>query len=144
MGTFVLVQLLSARLSIPVIAAGGIADAAGVRAAAALGAQAAQLGTAFLACAQSGASDLHRQALFNPAAEQTTLTRAFSGRLARGLQNTWTRLMHGRQQALPPFPVTNWFTSQLRAAAVEAGRSDLVSPGAGRSHPSCVTAMPAR
>ena len=79
MGTFTLVQLVSTRVKTPVIAAGGIADARGMRAAFALGAQAVQLGTAFLACQESGTTDAHRDLLFSEAGQHTTLTRAFTG-----------------------------------------------------------------
>jgi nitronate monooxygenase len=134
-GTFALVQLVSARVRIPVIAAGGIADGRGVRAAMMLGAQAAQIGTAFLACEESGTSDAHRAALRSPQAHDTTLTRTFTGRLARGLRNRWTRELAARAHELPPFPTTSWFASRLRPAAVEAGRTDLVSLWSGQIAP---------
>lgn len=132
-GTFSLVQLISPRVRAPVIAAGGIADARGVRAALALGAHAAQIGTAFLACAESGTHDLHRDQLFSAQAQQTLLTRSFSGRLARGIRNAWTD-QNATQTALP-FPVQSWFVSHLRAAALAAGRSDLVSLWSGQIAP---------
>lgn len=133
-GTFALTQLVSQQVSAPVVAAGGIADHRGVRAALALGAQAAQLGTAFLACAESGTTDEHRALLFDPA-RLTTLTRSFSGRLARGLANRWTEEMSSRLPQLPPFPVQSWFTGLLRAAAVKAHRTDLVSLWGGQIAP---------
>ena len=80
MGTMSVTQLIAARVRVPVIAAGGIADGRGVRAALALGAQAAQIGTAFLACEESGTSPEHREILFSDRAQRTVLTRAFSGR----------------------------------------------------------------
>lgn len=125
MGSFALTQLVAARVTVPVIAAGGIVDARGVRAARALGAAAVQVGTAFLACEESGASAEHRAALFGAGAERTVLTRAFSGRLARGLHNRWTA-EHDGQEPLP-FPIQGWFAGQLRAAAQAAGRTDLVA-----------------
>ena len=132
-GTFVLTQLVSRRVRAPVIAAGGIADGRGIRAALQLGAQAAQIGTAFLACAESGATDLHRAALFSPAARDTTLTRSFTGRLARGLRNRWTESVDAA--VLPPFPITSWFVSKLRSAALAAGRDDLISLWSGQIAP---------
>lgn len=138
MGTFALVPLIADRVRAPVIAAGGIADARGVRAALTLGAQAAQIGTAFLACVESGASDAHRQLLFSESAQSTTLTRAFSGRLARGIRNRWTAEMATRIDELPPFPVQSWFTGQMRAAAIAQGRSDLVSLWSGQIAPNLV------
>lgn len=135
MGTFALVQLVADRVDAPVVAAGGIADARGVRAAFALGAQAAQVGTAFLACEESGTHDAHRRRLFGPEAKDTTLTRSFSGRLARGIRNRWTDEMGQRLETLPPFPVQGWFVSQLRGAAIAAGRDDLVSLWSGQIAP---------
>lgn len=135
MGTFALVQLVSRRVKVPVIAAGGIVDSRGVRAALALGAQAVQVGTAFLACEESGTTDAHRALLFSDRAERTTLTRAFTGRLARGLCNRWTDELTERKAELPPFPITSWFMSKLRPAAVAAGRTDLVSLWAGQIAP---------
>ncbi|MGH6930404.1 MAG: NAD(P)H-dependent flavin oxidoreductase, partial [Dongiaceae bacterium] len=126
MGTFALTQLVAARVKAPVIAAGGIVDGRGIRAALALGAQAAQIGTAFLACAESGTTDAHREALFGERAEDTMLTRAYTGRLARGLRNRWVEEMAPRTATLPPFPVQSWFVSRLKAAAMKAGRTELV------------------
>ena len=135
MGTFPLVQLVSRRVRLPVIAAGGIADARGVRAALELGAQAVQMGTAFLACEESGTTEAHRALLFSERSESTTLTRAFTGRLARGLRNRWTEELASRSADLPPFPITSWFVSKLRPAAVAAGRTDLVSLWSGQIAP---------
>ncbi len=134
-GTFSLVPLIADRVKVPVIAAGGIVDARGVRAALALGAQAAQIGTAFLACEESGATAEHREILFSERAQETTLTRAFSGRLARGVRNRWTDEMAPRIAELPPFPIQSWFVSKLRPAAVKAGRTDLVSLWGGQGAP---------
>lgn len=134
-GTFTLVQLVSRRVRAPVIAAGGIADGAGARAALTLGAQAAQIGTAFLACRESATTDAHRDLLFGDAAQRTVLTRAFTGRLARGLQNRWTEQMAVHAERLPPFPITGWFVSKLRAAALAAGRTDLISLWSGQIAP---------
>lgn len=133
-GTLALVPLVADRVRAPVIAAGGIADGRGVRAVLALGAQAAQIGTAFLACRESATTDLHRDTLFSPAARRTTLTRAFTGRLARGVRNRWTEEM-GDRRDLPPFPITGWFVSRLRPAALAAGRSDLVALWSGQAAP---------
>jgi nitronate monooxygenase len=135
MGTFALVQLVAPRVRIPVVAAGGIVDARGIRAALTLGAQAAQLGTAFLACAESGTTDAHRAALFSPQAERTVLTRAYSGRLARGLRNGWTEAWATRRDEIAAYPLQGWFAAQLRPAALAAGRHDLVSLWSGQSAP---------
>ncbi|MCI4567138.1 nitronate monooxygenase [Lysobacter sp. CFH 32150] len=133
MGTLTLVQLVSDRVKAPVIAAGGIVDARGIRAALALGAQAVQIGTAFLACEESGTTSAHRDVLFSERAQHTTLTRAFTGRLARGVRNRWTE--EQRLAELPPFPITSWFLSKLRPAAIAAGRTDLVSLWSGQVAP---------
>ena len=135
MGTFALVQLVSRRIAVPLIAAGGIADRRGMQAARLLGAGAVQVGTAFLACEESGTTDEHRAALFSNQAESTVLTRAFSGRLARGLRNRWVDEMSERTTELAPFPVQGWFVSKMRAAAVAAQRTDLVSMWSGQGAP---------
>jgi len=135
MGTFALTQIVSTRVKAPVIAAGGIADGRGLRAALTLGAQAAQLGTAFLACEESGATPEHRAILLSDRTQHTVLTRAFSGRLARGVRNRWTDEIAPTLGTLAPFPVQNWFMAQLRSAAVRASRTDLVSLWAGQVAP---------
>ncbi|MDQ3335174.1 MAG: nitronate monooxygenase [Myxococcota bacterium] len=131
MGTLALVPLVADRVKAPVIAAGGIADRRGVVAVQALGAQAAQLGTAFLACEESGAPHVHRELLFSERSQATTLTRAFTGRLARGLTNRWTREV----TALLPFPAQSWFMAQLRPAALAANATDLMSLWSGQIAP---------
>ena len=143
MGTFALTQLVSDRVKAPVVAAGGIVDGRGVRAALALGAQAAQLGTAFLACEESAASPEHRAALFGERAASTTLTRSFSGRLARGMRNRWTREMAGHDADFAAYPLQSYFTGQLKQAArgladhsvSVAARTELVSLWAGQAAP---------
>ncbi len=135
MGTMALTPLVADRVKAPVIAAGGLADGRGIRAVLTLGAQAAQLGTAFLACEESGTTDAHRELLFSDRARNTTLTRAFTGRLARGMTNRWTEEMASRAGELPPFPIQSWFLSKLKPAAVKAGRTDLVSLWAGQATP---------
>jgi len=132
LGTFALTQLVARQVARPVIAAGGIAEADGVRAALALGAAAVQVGTAFLACRQSGIADDHRAALFSPAALETVLTRAFTGRLARGLRNRLTDMMSA---GAAPFPVQGWFVARLKQAAIAAGRDDLRALYAGAVAP---------
>jgi nitronate monooxygenase len=137
-GTFALTQLVAPRVKASVIAAGGICDARGVAAARLLGADAAQIGTAFLACRESGASPAHREKLFSAEARETVLTRAFTGRLARGIANRWTRELHRRVPELPPFPIQSWIAGHLKAAAAAAGRTDLVSMWSGQIAPNLV------
>ncbi|MBO6561798.1 MAG: nitronate monooxygenase [Nisaea sp.] len=134
-GTFSLVQIAATHVKAPVIAAGGIVDGRGVRASLALGAGAAQLGTAFLACAESGTSEAHRDLLFSEAARDTKLTRSYTGRLARGIRNRWIQEMEVQGKELPPFPVQSWFFGAIKAAALKEGRDDLLSLYAGQSAP---------
>jgi nitronate monooxygenase len=134
-GTFALTQLVSRYVHIPVIAAGGICDAEGVRAARLLGAELVQIGTAFLACEESGASTAHREALFSPEARDTALTRAFTGRLARGIVNRWVRELGPRVSELPPFPIQSWIAAQLKPTAAAQHRTDVISLWAGQIAP---------
>lgn len=127
MGTLALVPLVADRVRAPVIAAGGIGDARAVHAVLALGAGAAQLGTAFLACEESGATAAHRAALFGERAHATTLTRAYTGRLARGVTNRLARELTARAAELPPYPITSWFLARLKPAAIAAGNTELLS-----------------
>jgi nitronate monooxygenase len=123
-GTLPLVRIAVEEVQAPVIAAGGIADASGIAAAFALGAEGVQIGTAFLATDESGARAAHRSALFG--ARRTTLTRAFSGRLARGVPN---RLTDGA--AFEPFP----YQSYLLRPLLQAGRADLAAMWCGQGAP---------
>ena len=128
-GLFALLPQVVDAVDVPVIAAGGIADARGVRAAVELGADAAQIGTAFLATRQSAASEAHRAALRGPDAAHTVLTRALSGRLARGIPNRVTRELTDPA----PFPVQNWLTGQFRPTAAARGHTELLSLWAGQA-----------
>jgi nitronate monooxygenase len=133
-GTIALVPRVASRVRIPVVAAGGISDGRGVAAVLALGAHAAQLGTAFLACAESGASAAYRAAVTAPHdGDRTALTVAFSGRMARGLRNRFVDGMAGKP--VLPFPLQNALTQDLRAAAARAGDAGLISAWAGQGLP---------
>jgi nitronate monooxygenase len=134
-GTFALTQLLARRVSAPVVAAGGIVNAQGVTAALALGAAGVQLGTAFLACEESGTTPEHREALFSTRAEETVLTRAYTGRLARGIPNRLTEALTGKDQDFAPFPVHGHLVAPLRAASRSARRDDFLSLYAGQAAP---------
>ena len=128
-GTFALVPQVADAVRVPVVAAGGIADGRGLAAALTLGAHAAQVGSAFLATEESAAVPAYRDALRNRAG-RTVLTRALSGRLARGIP---TRITDAAEPA--PFPVQNWLTGQFRPTAADRGVTDLMSLWAGQSTP---------
>lgn len=132
-GTLALVPQLVDALDVPVIAAGGIADARGVAAAQALGASAATVGTAFLLVDECPLSPAYRAALLTAQDADSTLTRAFSGRFARGLANRVTRELDGA--VLPDFPQPNAASRAMRQAAAKAGRADFISLWAGQALP---------
>src|SRR5712672_3842538 len=123
-GTFSLVPQITDMVNVPVIAAGGIADARGVIAALALGAEAVQMGTAFLACEESGASLLHREALLGKHGGHTALTRGFTGRLARGIHNRLLEELNRNETEILPYPLQRGVVMSLSIAAEAAGRSD--------------------
>ncbi|QAY60313.1 nitronate monooxygenase [Microbacterium protaetiae] len=131
-GTFALVPQVADAVSVPVIAAGGIADRRGVAAAFALGASGVQVGTAFLRTRQSAASDAHRQAIAASTDTTTVLTRAMSGRLSRGIPNRAVRTLEAAD-ATAPFPAQNWLTGQFRAEAGKRGLGEYQSLWAGQS-----------
>lgn len=131
-GTFALIPQVVDAVSVPVIAAGGIADRRGVAAAFALGAEGVQVGTAFLRTRQSGATAAHREAIAAAGDTDTVLTRAMSGRWARGIPNRAVREIEAAQ-AIAPFPAQNWLTGVFRAAAAAAGEGELLSLWAGQA-----------
>jgi nitronate monooxygenase len=132
-GTFSLVPQIVDEVEVPVIAAGGIGDARGVVAALALGADAVQLGTAFLACEESGASAAHRDALLGKRAGHTALTRGFTGRLARGIYNRLLEELNREGTEILPYPLQRAVVRNLSIAAEAAGLSDLLALWAGQS-----------
>ncbi|BAV07327.1 enoyl-[acyl-carrier-protein] reductase [Filimonas lacunae] len=125
-GTFVLIQLLKEKIKTPIIAAGGIANGRGVAAALTLGADAAQIGTAFLACEESGALPVHREVLFSEAAKHTMLSRAFTGRLGRGIATRLAKDLLGKEHQVLPFPLQTTFMAPLRKAALDQQKHDMV------------------
>ncbi|MDN3442712.1 DUF561 domain-containing protein [Microbacterium sp. APC 3901] len=133
-GTFSLVPQVVDAVDVPVIAAGGIADRRGVAAAFALGASAVQVGTAFLATTESAANQAHRDAIRSTAADGTVLTRAMSGRLARGVRNRAVRAIEAGG-TIAPFPMQNWLTGRFRAAAGEQNLGELQSLWMGQGAP---------
>jgi nitronate monooxygenase len=132
-GTLSLVPQIVDIVDVPVIAAGGIGDARGVIAALALGAEAVQMGTVFLACEESGASRLHREVLLGKNAGHTALTKAFTGRLARGIHNRLMEELNQQGTEILPYPLQRGLIRNLSMAAEAAGRSDLLPLWAGQS-----------
>jgi nitronate monooxygenase len=132
-GTLSLVPQVVDAVDVPVIAAGGIADARGMVAALALGAEAVQIGTAFLRCEESGASPLHREALMGSQAGHTALTRGFTGRLARGIHNRLLEELNRPGTKILPYPLQRALVRNLSIVAEAAGRADLLPLWAGQS-----------
>jgi nitronate monooxygenase len=144
LGTMALTRLLAGRISIPVIAAGGIMDGAGIAAALDLGAQAAQLGTAFIACPESSADAYYRDALFGAGAFATEMTSLISGRAARCLPNGFTALKNSalRHVKSPDYPIAYDAGKALAAAARAKGDGSYAAQWAGQGAP-VARAMPA-
>jgi nitronate monooxygenase len=134
-GTLALVRLIVRSVSAPVVASGGIMDGAGIAAALALGAQAALLGTAFIACPESGASRLHKESLLSCGEDDTLVTEKFSGGPARALANRFIREMEAAGAPQLAFPAQNALTGPLRAAAGKAGNREFLSMYAGQAAP---------
>jgi nitronate monooxygenase len=118
-------------LTIPVIAAGGIMDGADIRAALALGAVAVQMGTAFLVTDEAGIHPAYRVRLLERRHQPTRLTRAFSGRYARGIENGFMRAMAAVETQFPAYPVQNALTGAIRAEAAKNNDTELMSLWAG-------------
>lgn len=131
-GLFALLALARRALDIPLIAAGGIMDGAGMLAAEVLGAAASQLGTAFLTCPECSAAEVWKQDLLNAKEHQVITMDSFSGRAARGLRNRFVEAVPEALEGLP-YPVLNALTAPLRRAAAEAGRGDLLSEWCGQA-----------
>ena len=131
-GTFALVPQVADRVSVPLVAAGGIADARGVAAALVLGAQGVQIGTAFLACEESGANPHHRAALLGGGAGTTALTRGLTGRLARGVKNQLLDTVNAAGVEILPYPLQRHLVRNVSTLAEKAGRPDLMTMWAGQ------------
>jgi nitronate monooxygenase len=132
-GTIALVPQVADAVGVPVVAAGGIADARGIVAAFALGASGVQMGTAFLTTAGSGASPIHRQTLLNGQAGVTALTKGFTGRLARGVKNRLLDELNQQGMDILPYPLQRALVRHLVVPAEKAGRPDLLQLWAGQS-----------
>ena len=132
-GTFALVQQIAKAVRVPVIAAGGIVDANGVRAAMQLGAAAVQIGTAYLLCPEATTSSVHRAALKSDAAATTALTNVFTGRPARGIVNRLMRELGPMNASAPTFPLAAAAILPLRHEAESVGRNDFSALWAGQN-----------
>jgi nitronate monooxygenase len=136
-GTFALLPQIVQAVKVPVIAAGGIADASGVAAAMKLGAAGAQVGTAYLLCPESTTSAVHRAALKSAAARHTALTNLFSGRPARGIVNRAMRELGPMSPVAPEFPLAASAIAPLRAKAESLGRGDFSPLWSGQNANGC-------
>lgn len=132
-GTMALVPMVVDAVNVPVIAAGAIGDARGIKAAFALGASGVQIGTAFLNCTEAGIPDIHKRELLASDGSNTRTTKAFSGRPARGLINTYMQAMRDHEGSLPDFPIMNTLTGPLRKASAGKASPDFVSMWSGQA-----------
>lgn len=118
-GTMALIPQIVDRVNVPVIASGGIMDGRGIMASLALGASGVQMGTAFLTCTESGAHPAYKEAVLNSTEESTQITRAFSGRPARGIRNRFMADMQNVRQEIPAYPIQNVLTRDIRQEAAK-------------------------
>jgi nitronate monooxygenase len=137
LGTQALVPQVAAAVSVPVIAAGGIASAEGVKAVLDLGAAAAQVGTTYLLCHEAKTSAVHRQALRSEAAQHTALTNVFTGRPARGIVNRLMEALGPMNDQAPAFPLATAASAPLRARAEAQGLGDFSPLWAGQNARGC-------
>ena len=132
-GTLALTRQIVQAVRLPVVAAGGITDGAGVAAVLALGAQAAQVGTAFLLCPESGATEVHRKLISNMDGDDTAITRVFSGKPARGVRNKMIEQDERSPLPILPFPVQQKLMGPLRAASAREGSPDYIAGWSGQA-----------
>ena len=130
--TLDLVRAILPAVEVPVIASGGLMDGRDIARAFALGASAVQLGTAFLPCPEAGTPEAYRRAILSARTDATVITRAFSGRPARGLRNTFIDKLQGKENSILPYPLQNILTRSMRSAAAKAGNADFLSLWAGQ------------
>ncbi|QMT59540.1 nitronate monooxygenase [Legionella sp. PC997] len=136
-GLFSLVPQLVDEINLPIIAAGGIMDGRGIRAALDLGVEGIQMGTAFLSCLESGIPEVYKHALLSQQQDNTVLTRAFSGKLARGIRNQFIERMNTKTLNILDYPIQNTLTSGMRKKAKEQNNIDFMSLWAGQSAQLC-------
>jgi nitronate monooxygenase len=139
LGTLALLPQVVRAVSVPVVAAGGIATPQAVQAALTLGAHAVQVGTAYLLCPEATTAPLHRAALSSPRAQHTVLTRLLTGRPARGIPNRLMQELGAMSSVAPDFPLAATALAPLRQAAEALGEDDFSPLWAGQSAPLCQT-----
>jgi nitronate monooxygenase len=132
-GTFALIPQVADKIRIPFIAAGGIADGRGIAAALTLGADAVQIGTAFLACEESNATAEHKARLFSEDAKHTVLSRMYTGRLARSIKSKFPEGFNAYEHQFAPYPVQRFFFNTLRMAAFNQKKFDLANFWSGQA-----------
>ncbi|MEK7017512.1 MULTISPECIES: NAD(P)H-dependent flavin oxidoreductase [Bacillus] len=133
-GTFALIPQLVAEVPhIPIVAAGGVMNGQGLVAAFALGAEAVQMGSAFLTSEESITHDVYKDAILHSTDTSTTVTRAFSGKYARGIRNEFIEKHEGREENLPMYPVQNVLTSKIRQEAAKQNKEEYMSLWAGQA-----------
>lgn len=133
-GTFALIpQLVAAVPYIPIVAAGGVMNGQGLVAAFTLGAEAVQMGSAFLTSEESITHDVYKEAVLRSTDTSTTVTRAFSGKYARGIRNEFIEKHEGREEGLPMYPVQNVLTSKIRQEAAKQNNGEYMSLWAGQA-----------
>ncbi|MEH7075864.1 NAD(P)H-dependent flavin oxidoreductase [Neobacillus drentensis] len=132
-GLMSLIPQVSDSISIPVVAAGGIMDGRGLVASICLGAKGVQMGTAFLTCVESGAHKVHKDAILSANEDQTVLTRSFSGKWARGIQNQFISEMRNHETLIPDFPVQNTLTQDIRKTSAAQNNKEFMSLWSGQS-----------
>ncbi len=132
-GLLSLIPQTADSVSIPIIAAGGIMDARGLVAARSLGAKGVQMGTAFLTCSESGANQAHKDAILKASEDQIVLTSSFSGKQARGINNSFITAMERKEGGLPEYPIQNALTKGIRKQAGIEKNPDYMSLWSGQS-----------
>ncbi|MBS4202149.1 nitronate monooxygenase [Bacillus sp. FJAT-49732] len=132
-GLMSLIPQVVDNVKIPVIAAGGIMDGRGLMASLCLGAKGVQMGTAFLTCVESGAHEMHKDAILHSTEDQTVLTRAFSGKWARGIKNKFIADLQEHETSFPDFPIQNSLTKDIRKAASVQNNPEFMSLWSGQS-----------
>ncbi|WP_269322415.1 DUF561 domain-containing protein [Paenibacillus sp. FSL H7-0357] len=131
-GTMTIVPQIVYHVSIPVIATAGIMDERGLAASLALGAAAVQMGTAFLACPESGAHETYKQKILSTNEDSTEITRAYSGKASRGIQTKFMINMHQYPGTIPAYPIQNAMTRDIRQAAANSNNPEYMSLWAGQ------------